>query len=209
MREKMAWSILMGLQILFLTQVLMAENNTPAQTTAQPQNHSSPPPGVDASWQPFIYKDAHVKECRVGIELGYTVFEKYYHKDVAAATAAAQAFIEKINYPWVSEVMIHWTLADLVIRQTPEEDKHPDGSNNGIMFNDTHHLFIVDKKLDFALKVSTSMNGGLGGGYCATIPPPWWAFDHEASHGFGLPHEHGYPYERGPQNISCPSGKRA
>ena len=33
------------------------------------------PPGVEPGWRPFVYKDAQVRECRIGIEIGYGVFD--------------------------------------------------------------------------------------------------------------------------------------
>jgi hypothetical protein len=180
----------------------------PAAAGAPPPSKAPPgsrlPEGVDAAWKPFVFSEARVRECRMGIEIGYTVFDKKFGKDPEKAAAAANAFIERLNTYWVSEVMIHWTLAALVLRKTAAEDPHPDGTENGRLWGETRRLFVEEKKLDFGLKISSAMNGGLGGGRCATLPTPWWAFDHEASHGFGLPHEHGWPYDRGPQNISNP-----
>ncbi len=162
------------------------------------------PPGVSPSWKPYVYAGARVRECRLGIEIGYTVFDRKYGKDAGKAAADANAFVERLNTYWVSEAMIHWSLGALVLRGTAGEDPHPEGTDNGRIWGDTRRLFLEEKKLDFGLKISSAMSGGLGGGRCATLPTPWWAFDHEASHGFGLPHEHGWPYDRGPQNIANP-----
>ncbi len=170
----------------------------------KPPSGSRAPAGVDPAWRPFVFAEARVRECRIGIEIGYTVFEKKYGKDAGKAAAAANAFIERLNTYWVSEAMIHWSLGALVLRGTAAEDPHPDGTDNGRIWGETRHLFVEEKKLDFGLKISSAMQGGLGGGRCAALPTPWWAFDHEASHGFGLPHEHGWPYDRGPQNITNP-----
>ena len=171
---------------------------------AKPPGGPRVPAGVDAAWKPFVFNEARVRECRLGIEIGYTVFDKKYGKDAGKAAAAADAFIERLNTYWVSEAMIHWTLGALVLRKSAAEDPHPDGTDNGKIWGDTRRLFVEEKKLDFGLKISSAMQGGLGGGRCATLPTPWWAFDHEASHGFGLPHEHGWPCDRGPQNITNP-----
>lgn len=158
------------------------------------------PPGVDSSWKPRVYTGAHIRECRVGVDMGYTVFQEQFKGDAAKATANIYETLERFNAHWTPELMIHFKVAKIVIRKTPQEDPHQGSTDAGRMWGDMRSLFLAQEKLDFGIKMATGLSIALGGGRAMVTWKDWFAFDHEGSHAFGQPHGVGWPYEKGPQN---------
>jgi len=161
---------------------------------------SKRPAGVDSAWRPRVYAGARMRECRVGVDMGYTVFQEQFKGDVAKATANVHETIARFNAHWIPELMIHWKVAKIIIRKTPQEDPHHGSTDAGRMWGDMRTLFLEKEKLDFGIKMATGLSIALGGGRAMVTWKDWFAFDHEGSHAFGQPHGVGWPYEKGPQN---------
>lgn len=171
-----------------------------APPAASKPTGSKRPAGVEAAWRPRVYAGAKLREIRVGVDMGYTVFQEQFKGDAAKATANVHETIERYNAHWISELMIHWKVAKIVIRKTPQEDPHHGSTDAGRMWGDVRALFLEKEKLDFGIKMATGLSIALGGGRAMVTWKDWFAFDHEGSHAFGQPHGVGWPYEKGPQN---------
>jgi len=186
----------------------MMRTPKPTRTSQRPQERRVPK-GIDPSWRPMVCTDANVRGATVSFEIGFTSFRDMYKSDEERVRQDLLAFVEWANVTWVPEVMVHWTLKDIVIRRSPsEEPSHGQRSTN-------HHyktLGKIDPELESSMLVKlTTETGGwsLGGWYSTGIRRTVVAhkylkqhFHHEAAHAFQQGHGCGRPYEKGSMNGS-------